>query len=210
MESVLNTYKHEGYGTEQSCKAIESVSKMTKKTMQWIGQIGVLVTASLLTIKELVQLLQTWSSYFRNYFKSSENIMELSTCILSIIVVLDFNECHSDTGLRHGWQWEIGAFTITIAWISFLSNVRMFPFLGIYVVMVTQILKTFLKLSIVVILFVLAFSLGFHSLLAEQVSLRGQSSTLFLYWMLNNSFKCFHYCRQYLPMQGFQRSRHWS
>ena len=138
--------------------------------MQWIGQIGVLVTASLLTLKELVQLLQTWRSFFKNYFKSSENIMELSTCILSIVFVLDFNECHADTGLRHGWQWEIGAFTITIAWISFLSNVRMFPFLGIYVVMVTQILKTFLKLSIVVILFVLAFSLGFHSLLAEQVT----------------------------------------
>ena len=170
VKTVLNSYKDEGYGTEQSCKAIENVSNMRKQTMQWIGQIGVLVTASLLTLKELVQLLQTWRSFFKNYFKSSENIMELSTCILSIVFVLDFNECHADTGLRHGWQWEIGAFTITIAWISFLSNVRMFPFLGIYVVMVTQILKTFLKLSIVVILFVLAFSLGFHSLLAEQVT----------------------------------------
>ena len=139
---------------------------MRKKTMQWIGQFGVLVTASLLILRELVQFIQTW----RSYFKSAQNIMELSTCILSIIFVLDFNQCHADTGLRHGWQWEIGAFTITIAWIRFLSNVRMFPFLGIYVVMVTQILKTFLKLSIVVILFVLAFSLGFHSLLAEQVS----------------------------------------
>ena len=165
----MNSYKDEGYGTEQSCKAIENISNMRKKTIQWIGQVGVLVTASLLTLKELVQMLQTWRSFFRNYFKSSENIMELSTCILSIIFVVDFNECHTDTGLRFGWQWEIGAFTITIAWISFLSNVRMFPFLGIYVVMVTQILRTFLKLSIVVILFVLAFSLGFHSLLAEQV-----------------------------------------
>ena len=97
--------------------------------------------------------------------------MELSTCILSIIFVLDFNECHADTGLRHGWQWEIGAFAITVAWISFLSNVRMLPFLGIYVVMVTQIYKTFLKVFIVVLLFVLAFSLGFHSLLAEQVKI---------------------------------------
>ena len=166
MESVLTSYKDEGYGTEQSCKAIENVSDMRKKTMQWIGQFGVLITASLLILRELVQFIQTW----RSYFKSAQNIMELSTCILSIIFVLDFNQCHADTGLRHGWQWEIGAFTITIAWISFLSNVRMFPFLGIYVVMVTQILKTFLKLSIVVILFVLAFSLGFHSLLAEQVS----------------------------------------
>ena len=174
MKSVLDTYKDEGYGTEQSCKAIENVSDMRKKSMQWIGQIGTLVTAALLTLKELVQLVQTWRSFFRNYFKSFQNIMELSTCILSIIFVLDFSECHADTGLRHGWQWQIGAFTITVAWISFLSNVRMFPFLGIYVVMVTEILKTFLKLSIVVILFVLAFSLGFHSLLAEQVTVADQ------------------------------------
>ena len=45
----------------------------------------------------------------------------------------------------------------------------MFPFLGIYILMITNILKTFLKLSIIVIVFVLAFALGFHCLLAEQV-----------------------------------------
>ena len=173
--------------------------------MQWIGQIGVLVTASLLTLKELAQLLQTYRSFFKNYFKSSENIMELSTCILSIIFVADFNECHADTGLRHGWQWEMGALTITIAWISFLSNVRMLPFLGIYVVMVTQILRTFLKLSIVVILFILAFSLGFHSLLAEQVinSLSRCITIIFETTSLNVS------CRPFLPMQGFHLSRRW-
>ena len=171
METILEENKnyYYGYGTEESCKAIVHISQMRKRTVQWVGQIGVLVTAALLALKELIQMSVTWRSFFRNYFRSFENVMELSTCILSIIFVVDTNHCHDITGLRYGWQWQIGAFTITIAWISFLSNVRMFPFLGIYVLMMSDILKTFLKLSTVVILFVLAFALGFHSLLAEQV-----------------------------------------
>ena len=171
VEAMLNDNQNYfyGYGTEESCIAIYGITKMRKTITQWIGQIGVLVTAGLLAVKELIQMFVTWRSFFRNYFKSFENVLEISTCILSIVFVVDTNDCHDITGLRFGWQWQIGAFTITIAWISFLANVRMFPFLGIYVLMMADILKTFLKLSIVVILFVLAFALGFHSLLAEQV-----------------------------------------
>ena len=35
--------------------------------------------------------------------------------------------------------------------------------------MFTDVLKTFAKLSVVVVLFIIAFSLGFHCLLADQV-----------------------------------------
>lgn len=48
---------------------------------------------------------------------------------------------------------------------------RKFPFLGIYVVMFTDVFKTFLKFSLICCLFLIAFSLGFNALLAEQVSL---------------------------------------
>ena len=161
----------DGYGTEQSCKSIRELSsddsdaKMGKSAVQLAGMIGVIATAGISVLKELIQLGQSGAAYFKN----CQNIIELGTCVLAIVFVVDFNECHAETGLRHGWQWEIGAFTITVAWIIFLSNVQMFPFLGIYILMITNILKTFLKLSIIVILFVLAFALGFHCLLAEQV-----------------------------------------
>ena len=166
----LDEYKNDGYGTEQCCKSIQKLSSdnagsMGKSTIQMVGMIGVIVTAGMSVLKELIQLGQSGAAYFKNW----QNIIELGTCVLAIVFVVDFNECHAETGLRHGWQWEIGAFTITVAWILFLSNVQMFPFLGIYILMITNILKTFLKLSIVVILFVLAFALGFHCLLAEQV-----------------------------------------
>ena len=51
-----------------------------------------------------------------------------------------------------------------------LSNVRKFPFLGIYVVMFTNVFKTFLRFSIICALFIIAFTLGFQALIAESVS----------------------------------------
>lgn len=46
---------------------------------------------------------------------------------------------------------------------------RKFPKLGIYVVMFTDILKTFAQFFLVFCLFIVAFGLGFHMLLFEQV-----------------------------------------
>lgn len=57
-----------------------------------------------------------------------------------------------------------------MSWLNLLSNVRKFPVLGIYVVMFTDVLQTFLRFSIICALFVIAFSLGFYALFAEQVS----------------------------------------
>ena len=139
---------------------------LRKSTNQLVCWIGVLVTGGISLLKELCQLYQSGFSYF----KSFQNILELGTYFLSIIFVMDFNPCHADTGLRYGWQWEIGSITITVAWISFLSNFWMVPFLGIYILMITNILKTFGKLAFVVILFVFAFAIGFHCLLAEQAN----------------------------------------
>ena len=38
---------------------------------------------------------------------------------------------------------------ITFAWVNLVSNVRKFPFLGIYVVMITDVLLTFMKVIFV-------------------------------------------------------------
>ncbi len=47
---------------------------------------------------------------------------------------------------------------------------RKFPKLGIYVVMFTDIMKTFAQFFLVFTLFIIAFGLGFHMLLFEYVS----------------------------------------
>ena len=44
------------------------------------------------------------------------------------------------------------------------------PFVGIYVVMFTDVFRTFFKVSGVVLLFVISFSFGFCALLENQVT----------------------------------------
>ena len=46
---------------------------------------------------------------------------------------------------------------------------RKFPKLGIYVVMFTEMFRTFTQFFVVLLLFIIAFGLGFHVLLYDQV-----------------------------------------
>ena len=57
---------------------------------------------------------------------------------------------------------------VTMIWLNLLSLIRKTPFLGIYVVMFTDVFRTFLKVSGVVLLFIISFSLGFYALLENQ------------------------------------------
>lgn len=62
---------------------------------------------------------------------------------------------------------SIGCCAIFLAWIDLLLFLQKFPSLGIYVVMFTDVLKTFLRFSITFILFLVAFGLGFYTLLYD-------------------------------------------
>ena len=42
----------------------------------------------------------------------------------AILVVVDMDSCSLDTGLRRPWQWELGAFTLTVTWLNLLSLLR--------------------------------------------------------------------------------------
>jgi hypothetical protein len=65
----------------------------------------------------------------------------------------------------------MGAITITLAWLNLLGTVRQLPIIGIYVIMFHDILKTFFRFAIVFIVFIVAFGLGFHILLQNQVEI---------------------------------------
>ena len=67
------------------------------------------------------------------------------------------------------WQYQVGAAAIVLAWLNFLGDVREFPYFGIYVIMFLDICKTFLKFVPVLILFLMAFSLGFHQLTSDSI-----------------------------------------
>ena len=66
------------------------------------------------------------------------------------------------------WQWQMMSANVTLAWLNLLGDIRQLPYLGIYVIMFFDILKTFLRFSVVFLVFVVAFGLGFHLLLIDQ------------------------------------------
>ena len=57
-------------------------------------------------------------------------------------------------------QWELLAVVCTLAWLNLLGDVRQLPYLGIYVIMFFDILKTFLQFVVVFLIFIIAFALG--------------------------------------------------
>ena len=61
-----------------------------------------------------------------------------------------------------------GAITLTATWLNLLSLIRKMPYFGIYVVMFIDVSYTFLKVSFVCLLFIIAFCLGFNVLLSNQ------------------------------------------
>lgn len=69
------------------------------------------------------------------------------------------------------WHSSFGATAVSLSWIGLVLFMRKFPKLGIYVVMFTDIFKTFAQFFVVCFLFIVAFGLGFHILLFNQVRL---------------------------------------
>lgn len=77
-----------------------------------------------------------------------------------------------DTGLYlQPWQWETGAVAVFLAWMELILIIRKLPRFGIYVVMFTHILNTFVQFFVVFFLFLVGFAISFYMLLANHVSL---------------------------------------
>ena len=50
-----------------------------------------------------------------------DNLTDVFCYVSAILVVVDMDSCSLDTGLRRPWQWELGAFTLTVTWLNLLS-----------------------------------------------------------------------------------------
>ena len=51
-----------------------------------------------------------------------ENFVEWTLYGTAFLFVVDFDECHRRTGLRTGWQWQLGALRDTIQQINLSYN----------------------------------------------------------------------------------------
>lgn len=83
------------------------------------------------------------------------------------------------------WHNSLGATAVYLSWIGLVLVMRKFPKLGIYVVMFTDIFKTFAQFFVVCFLFIVAFGLGFHILLYDQVCDVTFSTRVTLRWRIS-------------------------
>ena len=108
-------------------------------------------------------------SFFRKcihwkYFKKPENYLEIPLYTLTIYFSSSFfAECLCPT---HG-AWQVGIVVILFAWVNLLLFFNKWPLLGKYIAMFQAILLRFLKVLIIAVVLLVAFSLAFYMALYE-------------------------------------------
>ncbi|XP_048765666.1 transient receptor potential cation channel subfamily A member 1 homolog isoform X3 [Ostrea edulis] len=130
-----------------------------------IGKYVIMALSAWNLLRELLQIYQAKLQYL-----GFENLIEWVTYVCALLLVIDFENCQRSTGYRFTWQWSVGAVAIFLCWINLVLFLQKFPRFGIYVVMFKDILNTFLQFAIVFFLFVVAFGLGFYTVLQNQLT----------------------------------------
>ena len=61
-----------------------------------------------------------------------------------------------------GWQSSIGTVVILLVWLEFIVISTQFQFVGVYVLMLSRVLVTFLKITILMCILIAGFSIIFY------------------------------------------------
>ncbi|XP_070988658.1 transient receptor potential cation channel subfamily A member 1-like [Oncorhynchus clarkii lewisi] len=109
--------------------------------------------------KELVQIVQQGSKYFRDVTNALDWGAAVSSLLFVIPLLMDFKET---------WHWEAGVVAVLLSWINFLLYFQRFERVGIYVVMFLEIAKTLLSIIVLFFFLLLAFALAFYALIQDQ------------------------------------------
>jgi len=129
-----------------------------------LGQWIVIAFAIFNLVKEVFQV----RVYKMEYFLSGTNYIEVGSFALSIALTLPTAIGLNDDNTPSAPQWQMGAVAIFLSWINLVLFIQKFPKFGIYVVMFADILVTFFNFFLVFFLFIVAFGMGFYTLLQNQ------------------------------------------
>ncbi|KAM3592863.1 uncharacterized protein V6R79_000664 [Siganus canaliculatus] len=110
-------------------------------------------------LKEVVQIFQQRWNYLRDY----SNQFDWLSAILSLLFVIPI--MLNAEGSLH---WQAGALAVLQSWIGFLLYLQRFEGVGIYVVMFGEIMKTLIRVVMLFLYLMLAFSLAFYALMLNQ------------------------------------------
>ncbi|XP_062297967.1 transient receptor potential cation channel subfamily A member 1b [Scomber scombrus] len=109
--------------------------------------------------KEVVQISQQRWSYFRDYSNQCDWLSAIFSLLFIIPLMLNAE------GSLH---WQAGAAAVLNSWVGFLLYLQRFEGIGIYVVMFGEIMKTLVRIVMLFLYLMLAFSLAFHALMLNQ------------------------------------------
>ncbi|CAI9718034.1 transient receptor potential cation channel subfamily A member 1 homolog [Octopus vulgaris] len=129
------------------------------------GKYVVIVLGVLMLLREIFQLFQAGLGYL-----TYVNLLDWVTYLFAILFVLGFSQCQQQVLYIEEWQWNLGSIGIFLAWIDLVLYVQKVPRFGIYVVMFTDILYTFIQFAVVFSLFIVAFAFGFFALLRQRIN----------------------------------------
>ena len=153
-------------------KAMNEMQYFTKtdlfqaRTSSDVSWVLTLISTLLCLLYELFQL----SSRKLNYFYHVSSYVDLSLCFTTLLLLAspDINITMMYCSSHQCWKWPTAAILMTGAWLNFLRYLKFFSFFGIFLIMFVKILKTVMKLSLMLSVFILAFSFSFHITLADQ------------------------------------------
>eukprot|EP00092_Neocalanus_flemingeri_P034661 GFUD01037707.1.p1 GENE.GFUD01037707.1~~GFUD01037707.1.p1 ORF type:complete len:1460 (+),score=369.86 GFUD01037707.1:404-4381(+) len=104
-------------------------------------------------------------------------IFDLAVYIQALVIA--FNETYVietpehpqlRTYLRSCFQWQVSAACVTLAWINLLVYMRQMSLVGKYIIILNDIIYTFVTFVVIFIIFVIGFTFGFYLLLHTQGS----------------------------------------
>ncbi|XP_041823420.1 transient receptor potential cation channel subfamily A member 1b [Melanotaenia boesemani] len=110
-------------------------------------------------VKEIVQMSQQRRNYFRDY----SNFADWTSAVFSLLFVIPLM-----LNVQGSFHWQAGAFGVLNSWIAFLLYLQRFEGVGIYVVMFGEILKTLVRIVMLFMYLMLAFSLAFYALMLNK------------------------------------------
>ena len=130
-------------------------------------RVAAIIIYILSVIRILVEIVQFFVLRIR-YLLGLENYLQIFSFVSSMIFV--------SYGLQSGcqcpesWQWQIGAFSLLISWLSLILFLKEFSLTGIYIEMFIHIIFTFLTLLIFALMLVISFGLTFYMIFFRPVS----------------------------------------
>ena len=86
------------------------------------------------------------------------------------------------------WIWQLGVLAIFQGWIVLIAYLQQWPCTGVYVLMLVHIIKSFLKVSFLALLLVVAFALTFYMQFFQHKEMVSQLSFELLYTLFRRSY----------------------